>query len=107
MDFGYAVTERACTHAHMHTHRERDARARAHTRTHTHTHTHTNTHTHLIQIYNLLGNSYMIIGNVLLLNVVVAVLLDEFIANVEREKQAADEVPTGCRVWGAGCGCRV
>jgi hypothetical protein len=34
--------------------------------------------------------SYMLIGSVLLLNVVVAVLLDEFIANVVREKEAAE-----------------
>ena len=38
----------------------------------------------------------MIIGNVLLLNVVVAVLLDEFIANVVREKEAADKVSNIC-----------
>jgi len=36
--------------------------------------------------------SYVLIGNVLLLNVVVAVLLDEFIANVQREKDAANEI---------------
>ena len=33
--------------------------------------------------------SYILIGNVLLLNVVVAVLLDEFLANVERGKELA------------------
>jgi hypothetical protein len=31
--------------------------------------------------------SFILIANVLLLNVVVAVLLDEFLANVEREKR--------------------
>jgi hypothetical protein len=34
--------------------------------------------------------TYILMANVLLLNVVVAVLLDEFLANVEREKGAAD-----------------
>ena len=33
--------------------------------------------------------SYVLIGNILLLNVVVAVLLDEFLANVQREKERA------------------
>ena len=34
--------------------------------------------------------SYILIGNILLLNVVVAVLLDEFLANVVREKELAE-----------------
>ena len=36
--------------------------------------------------------TYILIGTVLLLNVVIAVLLDEFIANVVRETDAAEEV---------------
>ena len=40
-------------------------------------------------VISLFFVSYWLVGNVLLLNVVVAVLLDDFIANVDREKHAA------------------
>ena len=55
--------------------------------------------------------SYVLIVGVVLMNIVVAVLLDEFISTVAREKTAQAAVAlketevrgSGCGVWGVGC----
>ena len=49
--------------------------------------------------------SYVLVVGVVLMNIVIAVLLDEFISTVEREKQEAKARRRGARHTQQSCGC--